>query len=293
MTSPHIDGNGSTDIAGLTKDWDFVPSPTLWLVSRRSVRTLLRARSAPRYAVLKLPDQRDEWIVYFIYSPDGTLTEDRIFTLSRLRDLGIPVLAVCASHAPDRMDPRLAGFADALIWKDLSGYDFSAYAIALDVIATRSPGASVCVINDSVFGPFSDLRPVLRHPQWDFIGFTASSLFENHIQSYAFVARNVTPQFMRGMRSIFPVRYAYNRPGDVILCQELPMARVAHRHGRVGALWYGEPGAVRDPTLNRPLELVDAGFPFLKKSLLSKRVSFADRDAVVAKLDQLQHPLVP
>ncbi len=281
----------STPIPGLSKDWAFVPNPTRWLTWRRAVRHLLHARAAPRHVALKLPDQRDEWIVYFIYSPEGTLTEDRVFTLSRLKDLGLPLLIICASRAPEHIDPEIGRFADALIWKDLGGYDFSAYAIGLDAIAARSPGAAVCVLNDSVFGPFSDLRPILRTSPYDFLGFTASSLVENHIQSYAFAARSVTPQFMKHMRSIFPVKHAYNRAGDVILCQELAMARVASQYGSVGALWYGQAGMVMDPTLNKPLELLDAGFPFLKKSLLSKRGSFADRDAVVERLDRLHHPV--
>lgn len=281
----------SADIPGLEKDWSFVPSPRLWLDCQRAVLARVHARPVPRHIVLRAPGPRDEWIVYFTFTPAGEMTADRAFTLSRLRDLGVPLLIVCASEGPEKIHPSLAKAADALIWKDLSGYDFSGYTIALDLLATRSPGARVCVLNDSVYGPFSDLRPMLRSEAWDFSGFTASSMLENHIQSYAFVIRDLTPPFMQRMRKVFPARFAYNQAGHVIFCQELPMARLAHRDARVGALWYGRAGEVPDPTLNRAFELVDAGFPFLKKSLLTKQAHFADRSAVLGKLEQLGHPL--
>jgi hypothetical protein len=54
---------------------------------------------------------------------------------------------------------------------------------------------------------------------------------------------------------------------DVIQVQETRFARVAARSLRVGAYWFAEKEQVLDPTLFRPIELITAGFPFLKRSL--------------------------
>jgi hypothetical protein len=39
------------------------------------------------------------------------------------------------------------------------------------------------------------------------------------------------------------------------------------------------------------MELLDNGFPFLKRSLLGKHQGFIERDAVLARLQAFGHPL--
>ena len=116
-------------------------------------------------------------------------------------------------------------------------------------------------MNDSVFGPFVPLRPVLDNSRWDLTGFTASGELTNHVQSYAFCLRGVTP------------------------------ARVAARSMTVGALWYSDATRVHNPTLVKPMELLDAGFPFLKRALLTKSSNYIERDLVLERLARHGHPL--
>jgi lipopolysaccharide biosynthesis protein len=278
----------------LVTDWDFTPNLG-WALRARRLGARLRRRPPPAHRVLVPAAPRRAWAVYFVFLPQGGLTAAHRYTLERLRALDAGVLVVCATPTPERVPAELRRWADALCWKALSGFDFSGYAIGLRLVADRSPGATVLVMNDSVFGPFGDLTPQLAAPRWDLSGFTASSTSENHVQSYAFFVRDVTPVRVRQLSTVLSTGYAYDRMEDVVLHQELAFAREASRHMTVGSAFYGDvrlrPDQQYDPTLLRPFELLDAGLPFLKRSLLGKHQGFQHADRVAAELARRGHPV--
>lgn len=287
--------HASTDaIAGMTRRWDFVPTPVQRWRIRQAIEIVVR-NNVPRpgwQAILPLTPQA-AWTVYFLFAPDGIFTPTHQFALARLRDAGHRLMIVCATPSVSAIPAEVHTFADALYWKGLSGYDFSAYAAALREISRRSPHADVLVINDSVFGPFTDVSEVLAKAPWELTGFTATSQVENHIQSYAFVLQDVTPSRMRSLASVmFPWR-ALSDAYHVIQVQETRFARVAARSLRVGAYWFAEKEQVLDPTLFRPVELIGAGFPFLKRSLLGKHQTMQDPDQIRELLFSLGHPVPP
>lgn len=285
-----FDGPGPVD--GLRTSWSFEPSSTgLSLRLHRLVRGPVYARPRPPHLELRPVVSRPRWVVYFVYLPDGRLQASHRFTLASLRRQGLALCVVCATPKAGDVPPDLHEQADALYWKGLSGYDFSAYTLALEMVALRSPGADVLVMNDSVFGPFRDLGNFMDAAPWDLTGFTASALCENHLQSYAFVLRRVTPDRLEQLRPVFPRHKAYDRMGEVVLCQELQLARVAARHMSVGAWWYNDARCLDDPCLQRPFELLDAGFPFLKKSLLGKMGDCQDPRRVIEYLRCQGHPV--
>lgn len=236
-----------------------------WLRLRRQARSALWRRPAPPNITLVAAAPKAHWVAYFVFLPNGQLSNEHRYTLERLKASCASALVVCATPHPDVVPLELRGHCDALIWKSLDGYDFSGYSIALWHIAQHSPGASVMVMNDSIFGPLTGIDQLLLAAPWGITGFTASSLVQNHIQSYAFIIRDVTPARMSALPMPFPRDYAYNRAGKVIFCQELTFAASAYRHMTAGALWFGKPEVVDDPTLQRPEELLLAGFPFLKQ----------------------------
>lgn len=280
-------------IDGLIAGWDFQPGRVLaGRRVQRCVRLATGLRRAPRHQVLKPMRARESWMLYFVYAPDGYLTPAHGFTLARLRDMGIPLLVICATQDVGMVPRVLFDLADTLYWKSLDGYDFSAYSLGLHAVAAESAGATVCVMNDSVFGPFSDLRPLISSARWQLTGLTASSFVENHIQSYAFLIRDVRVETLAPLRAVFPAQFAFDRAGNVVLFQELRFARVAARHLSVGALWFSpDSSVVADPALVRPFELVAAGFPFVKRSLVGKHSQFQNSDAVLALLSDLGHPV--
>jgi len=279
-------------IPGLVRDWTFQPSPVRWTDRLRTVNRVLRhARRAPASAVLKPASPGARWVTYFVYVPDGELTASHRFTLERLKASALPVLVVCACPQGAVVLQTLREFCDALLWKDLPGYDFSAYRLALSHLAAFSPGADVLLMNDSVFGPFADLREVFDTAPWTLTGFTASNQRAPHIQSYAFLLRDVRWSTIVRLTPVLPPGVAFNQFRHIIDLQETRFARVAARSMSVGALWFGDVRDVSDPTLARPMELLDNGFPFLKRSLLGKHEGVIERDVVLARLRALGHPL--
>ena len=280
------------EVADLECNWTYRAQPLALRDHGRLWLNALRARKAPPARALRRPQPRRRWVVYFIFAPAGVLQPHHEFTLERLRRLDAGLCVVVASPVSGDVARQLEGRCDALVWKGLGGYDFSGYALALDAIAAASPGADVLVMNDSVFGPFADLEAFFDLARWELTGFTASDgAGVDHIQSYAFMLRQVTPERMDSLRRIFPRRRAFNAAWPTIVCRELQFAREASKAMTVGAFWYGRTAAVRDPSQGRAIELFAAGFPFLKRSLLSKARDFGYEEAVRTLLQRHGHPL--
>lgn len=280
------------DVAGLQTWWDYEPSePDLRIRFRRLVARLLHERPRPAWTPIKPVQAHEEWVAYFTFLPQGSLTDAHRFTLSRLRDEGCRLLVICSTPEASMVPAELARYADAVYWKGMGGYDFSAYTLALELIAEHSAGADVLVLNDSMFGPFHPVLPCLRGARWELTGLTASSLNENHLQSYAFAVRSLDAHRLEQLRGVFFADKAFNHADQVIWVQELLLAREAARHMSVGAFWYSDGSTVDDPCLRRPFDLVSAGFPFMKKSLLGKMARFQDPDRVRALLSAQGHPM--
>jgi hypothetical protein len=278
-------------LSGLVKNWTFAPSaPGIVARLARLKSVVVGLRGAPAVVPLTRLQARRKWNGYFIYAPDGQLGTAHRYTLRALRALEGGLLVICATPHPRDVPADLARACDALYWKDLSGYDFSAYSLAMREVAVRSPGADLLLLNDSVLGPFGDLSAILAQAPWQLTGFTAWSAFENHLQSYAFLARDVTASTLHHLRSVLPSHLAFNHFQQVVNCQETRLARVAARTITVGALWF-EPGAA-DPSLARAVALLRDGFPFLKRSLVAgKLADRADQELVRQLLQERGHPV--
>jgi lipopolysaccharide biosynthesis protein len=281
-------------VGGLVRDWDFVSSPVRPPRVRQTVvRFLRRLRLAPRFAAIKPLVRHPRWTLYFVFSPDGALRPGHLFTIERLRALDRKLMVICAAPSPDSIPEALARHADALYWKGLSGFDFSAYTIGLRAIAKASEHADVLVLNDSVYGPFHDLKLLIARARWDLTGFTASAEIENHIQSYAFHLRDVDRRRLGSMCSVFVPRLAFNKRADVIFGQETRMARVAAKTMSVGALWFAQGVGLLNPTMVAPFELLSDGFPFVKRTLLGPDAGPELRVRVRSWLAERGHPPVP
>jgi hypothetical protein len=278
-------------VAGLKRLWSFTPSSVSHRQKLQRFRCFLWRKSPrPPHQIFKPVFRAPRWNLFFVYAPDGRISASQEFSMRSLRSTNVPLLVIVATDRPESVPSTLADASDALIWKGLSGYDFSAYRLGLEEIGSRSPGADVFVMNDSVFGPFGDFEQLVARAPWRMTGFTSSALGENHIQSYAFIVQSVDAGLLADLADALLPRHAFDIAGDVILCQELALARVASRRMDVGSYWHNG-RSNSDPMLEMPLDLLDAGLPFLKKSLLGKMKSFQDAQAVRKRLIDLGHPV--
>lgn len=260
---------------GFEADWDFRETPLARWRRRQLVEAVVRRSvRAPLFLPRKTATRKPLWALYFIYSPQCRLDASHRLTLSRLRAQGFSICVVIATGERGKVPDELDEIADAIYWKDLPGYDFSAYALGLRELAKRSESADVLVLNDSVIGPLSDVRDLVTRARWDLTGFSASGRIENHIQSYAFIFKSLTTGSVRRLRTVLFPFIACRDRDDVVNVQEARFARVASRSMSVGAHWFAEDG---DPTQLAPFELIEAGHPFFKKSLVEQRSPFPDK----------------
>jgi lipopolysaccharide biosynthesis protein len=287
-----VGGSGESALftPGLVNQWDFVAGDTRrW---RYCLKAWLRRSSRfPAWQELKPLVPKRRWLVYFMYCPHGHIEPYHRFALERLKVSEGGLLVVCAAPSVTEIPQEVRHFADALYWKALPGYDFSAYTLALRKIASRSPHADVFVMNDSIFGPFQPIESIFSSAHWDLSGFTASAVIENHIQSYAFVLKNLTVRKMNCLLTVLFPLAAFSDFEDVVRVQETRFARVASAHMSVGANWYSCSGDVVDPTLNRPIELLNHGHPFVKRSLLGKHKGFQPEARICEALSSLGYPI--
>ncbi len=278
-------------LEALERDWTFRPStPDGWTRLIRMIALRSVGRAPARAAIVPIVP-RTRWIVYFVFLPSGGLTSAHRFTLERLRAADAGLCVICAAPSPGDVPADLREIADALYWKDLSGFDFSAYALAIQEVARHSPGADLFVMNDSVLGPFVPLDTLWPAMRWDLTGFTASATLQNHIQSYAFHLRGVDRSTVRALASVMPRRFAFQDYLGAVYCQESRFATVAARRMSVGALWYADGERSGDASVLAALPLVEAGFPFLKRSLFTKNGHVYPRAALIDTLRGLGHPV--
>lgn len=272
--------------------WPYKPSRPNWSVVCRRWMARLSRGAFPTWKTLIPASPQARWLAYFVYLPDGQLTPGHRFTLDKLAAEQASLMVICACPAGHPVLDELRDCCDALYWKDMPGYDFSAYAIGLNELARLSPGADVLFMNDSVFGPFTSLEPFIQAAPWRVTGFTANAAKtteESHIQSYAFIVKNLQMDLLVAAAPSMSTAWAYDDIGPVILLQETRLTRMLARHCDVGAYWCGDNA---DLCLLNPEELIEAGFPFLKRSLLGKFAThFQHPERTKVLLASLGHPL--
>lgn len=278
-------------LSGAQIYWPYEPSsPRLGIVLRRWLARPTRRR-APAWKMLVPPATPGSWLLYFIYLPNGALLPQHRFTLERLAKENAQLMVVCACPSDHPVLKDLRQQCDALYWKDAGGFDFSGYAIGLSELAKRVPTSDVMVLNDSMLGPFLPLTPFIEQAPWRLTGLSASALEENHLQSFAFVVRNLNAEFLRAVEPVISTEWCYEDNGAVILLQETRLARAAGPHMTVGAYWYTDGSRYQDLCLNCPDQMLKAGFPLLKRSLFGKfSHRFQDPANMQALLRELGHP---
>ncbi|WP_454436213.1 hypothetical protein [Thauera mechernichensis] len=131
----------------------------------------------------------------------------------------------------------------------------------------------------------------MKAAPWDLTGFTSSQFVENHIQSYSFILKNINTHLLRLLGTPFKRFTCFNDFWTVVLTQETRFARIASKSMTVGAFWHGSSNDGIDPSLHHALELVDNGFPFIKRSLLGKHRGKQSVEACKDFLRRQQHPV--
>jgi hypothetical protein len=256
-----------------------------------------RAATEAKVAMLKAadPSLAGEICLFATFAPAPGLKPHVPAHVESLAGAGFAVVLVVNTDLDPgglRLDPALLDRLAGCIVRENVGFDFAAWGHAYSLGQGFPRSTRLLLANDSVIGPVSEpafdaLIGRLRASSADMVGLTENRMPHRHLQSYflAFGPRALASDAFRrallGMRSL-PTKELVIDAYETSLTMQLE-----HIGLRAEALFpplYDEPRS-GDDTTARWRELVDAGFPFVKASLLrDPRCAEAVRAVVPAAL---------
>lgn len=130
-------------------------------------------------------------IVFAHYDRDGLIDDHVLYMLKSLREHAEQLIFVSVS-ATDEELKRLDDVCDVAISRENVGYDFVSWKTGLPHIKNLEELDEVLFINDSIYGPLSDISELFQKSdafQCDFWGLTLSRQKTAHIQSFFFAFR--------------------------------------------------------------------------------------------------------
>jgi lipopolysaccharide biosynthesis protein len=185
---------------------------------------------------------------------------------------------VVVSSACEAVEPLVWGDEVALdglvvIRRPNVGYDFGSWSMALDLVPGTIPTERTILVNDSMAGPFTTLRPLLESldaTPADVWGLTDTQQFGSHLQSY-FVAYCDGVLAERPLARFWAdVRHEPDKD-SVIIRNELGLSRLLQVEGFVHLPEFSHERIVpagQNPVIRGWKRLLELGFPFVKREIL-------------------------
>lgn len=183
-------------------------------------------------------------IVLAHFDPRGGFDPHVVEALRRYRPHADRLVVVSASTP--RLPSAARGLVDTFLCRANEGYDFVSWREGLATLRAGDFAEILCV-NDSVYGPLSDLGPVLRHPRtadadlWGMVLSEQATRFRvgrcPHVQSWFFGMRRrllESPVYDRFWKQVVPLP----SKDEVVDRYELGLSDACHRAGlRVAAVY--------------------------------------------------------
>jgi lipopolysaccharide biosynthesis protein len=134
-----------------------------------------------------LSESRSE-AVYVHFDRHGVIHDYVHEQLRALVGAGFRITFVSnATKFPEEAVTEISRFCRQILWRRNVGYDFGAYKDGIKAIGNLDRVERLVLMNDSVYGPFYPLKPLLEAvdpSKTDFWGITDSWELAFHIQSY-------------------------------------------------------------------------------------------------------------
>lgn len=208
--------------------------------------------------------------IYFVFNPTGSCLPQNVFMMQSLREQGFSVLVVLAIAEGALISDKYYELCDVLIRKDLGGFDISALQVGLKYLLNNNFNGGVLWINDSVFGLFGDLNKLISDAgDFDVLGMTLSFAIRPHFQSYSFFIKKINKKLFNAL--FFNVRNVSfdEHHLNVRIFESCFMANLV-KFGFKVVCWGVPKDEKYDLILAYPYELIDEGFPFIKRSIVGK-----------------------
>jgi lipopolysaccharide biosynthesis protein len=233
------------------------------------------SNSTVRGRWLRSPEFSDsrEVCIFVTYAAGSIVPDYSLFHARAWAEAGFRVILVMNTDVFDKdLQTGDLDFASGVLVRENRGYDFGAWATALQQLPEIRGAPLVALVNDSMYGPldtFGQMLTRVRAADADVIGATESVEFGRHFQSFLlfFKTRALNSgAFWRFWKSV--------RAGGRIVAvyrYELRLLKILERSGlRCLALFPS--ASARNPTLTRWRELIDDGLPYLKIALLRDNI---------------------
>lgn len=210
-----------------------------------------------------------EVCIFITYAPDSIIPEYSRFHARAWKHAGFQVVLVVNTDRFDSDAPTDdLEFASGVLMRENRGYDFGAWATALQQLPGLRTASITALVNDSMYGPLDTFQSMLhraRTIEADVIGATESREFGHHFQSFLIFFRTRALNsaafwsFWRKVRASGRIVAVYR--------YELGLMKSLERAGLQCAALFKSRDR-RNPTLTRWRELIDEGLPYLKIALL-------------------------
>jgi lipopolysaccharide biosynthesis protein len=125
--------------------------------------------------------------IFAAASYTGKLDDYVVYYLEQLQKAEIDIIFITRDDLRQEDIIKLSGFCIKIIRKPNVGLDFYSWKIALSVVDNLTEYEALALANDSVFGPFFDLKEIINamtQKNVDFWGLTNSYETGYHLQSY-------------------------------------------------------------------------------------------------------------
>ena len=132
------------------------------------------------------PETMKDVCLFSSFSFTGTVEEYVYFYLNELQRAGFSIMFISTSELGTSCIERLSRYCFMIIERENKCPDFGSWKLGLSLLDWGKGLNAVLLVNDSVFGPFHDLRPIITtmKEKYDVWGMTDNLEIERHIQSY-------------------------------------------------------------------------------------------------------------
>jgi len=230
--------------------------------------------------------ETDRVAVVASYGTDSRVSLSLSWMVARLEEAGYAVVVVRASDDTEPLDWSRGPANDAIVVRKPNiGYDFGSWATGLEMFPAIRSKPFVIITNDSLVGPFASLEPMVADFEssvFDVWGGTFTGQYMPHLQSFLL-------GFRGGVLADADLKHFWqNLPEqatkfDIIDKYELGLSRLLQGEGYVTGAWFDYELVVhytQNPTIQGWKGLLDLGFPFVKRELVTNPGIVADGSAV-------------
>lgn len=249
--------------------------------------------------------------IFSHFDPNGAVEDYVIHYLQELKSIGFETIFISTSpHLENNSIRQLEKITGSIIVRQNAGYDFGSYKVGIDYIKNDLQHTSrLLLTNDSVFGPFSSIQKAIDDSADDeILGMTDSFDHHYHLQSYFLLyGKEIIkdPEFMKfwgGVKILDADTPDFKK--KIILDYEVGGSVHFQKNGMklraqfpveetLTTIFQRYLEKLRETkhqplSVIRPLlvnfnsthvywkELIEAGFPFIKRELLLKNPTNAD-----------------